>query len=250
MQRSIAIDIGNTRIKVGFFESASLLETTQSTHWEEIWPAISQFAPQATIISSVKPVADVWLTQLQKIQPTVCLLDYQLPLPIQNHYGTPHTLGMDRVAGVVGGQFLYPNQAILVIDAGTCITYDYLNPAGEYQGGIISPGLQMRAKAMHEFTAKLPLLSADILTKPNPALTGNNTQEAMASGVFWGIVAEMNGIIEMYQSDNQQLKVLITGGDAIFFETKLKPLIFAHPNLILTGLFRILQYNVAPKNKQ
>ena len=163
-----------------------------------------------------------------------------MALPIQNLYSTPETLGVDRIAAVCGAQTTFPNEKCLVIDMGSCITYDYLNEKGEYHGGSISPGLNMRFKAVHTFTAKLPLV------KPlaDPALIGTTTASNIQSGVINGLTEEIKGIISLYQHKFGNIRVILCGGDAHFFENKLKGVIFAIPELVLIGLNSILSHNV------
>jgi type III pantothenate kinase len=148
---------------------------------------------------------------------------------------------MDRLAAVVGASFLFPDSDCLVIDAGTCITYDYVDREQNYQGGSIALGLEMKFKALHTFTQKLPLVQQ---TRAEVPLTGRNTVDAIRSGVLHGSVAELNGIIKAYTKIAPKLVVVLCGGDAAFFETNLKGRIFVVPELVLIGLNRILNYNV------
>jgi type III pantothenate kinase len=163
-----------------------------------------------------------------------------LPVPIVNLYATPATLGVDRLAGICGARQLFPFENCLVIDAGTCITYDFLDRDGKYHGGAISPGLQMRFKAVNTFTARLPLVSAI----PEPPLIGNSTESCIQSGIIHGVISELDGIISQYQAKFPDLRVILCGGDTRFFENKLKASIFASPELVLVGLNSILIYNV------
>ena len=168
-------------------------------------------------------------------------LDASTPLPIQNLYGTPKTLGKDRLAAVVGANELFPNQNCLVIDAGTCTTYDLIDAKGNYLGGNITPGLKMRYKAMQHFTAKLPLVD-----KPETFANGigNNTVAAMELGGGLGNVLEMEGWIRYFNQQFEGINTTLTGGDAEYFAKRLKTKIFAHSNLVLIGLNKILNYNV------
>jgi type III pantothenate kinase len=163
-----------------------------------------------------------------------------VPLPVVNLYATPLTLGVDRLAGVCGAQQIFPLQHCLVIDAGTCITYDFLDKEGKYYGGGISPGLKMRFQAVHTFTAKLPLVTP----KGHVPLIGNSTESCIQSGVVNGVLAELDGIIDQYGKKFEGLRVILCGGDAMFFENQLKASIFASPELVLIGLNSILNYNV------
>jgi len=171
---------------------------------------------------------------------TWIILDNQTPLPIKNNYQTPETLGKDRLAAVTGAYQLYPGQNVLVIDAGTAVTYDFINHKGEYAGGSISPGLTMRFRALHTFTTRLPLLQAEEISY----LTGCNTRESILSGVMNGLRIEIDGIIDQYSILWPSFQVILTGGDAKYFEKILKNSIFASPNLVITGLKLILDYNL------
>ena len=160
-------------------------------------------------------------------------------VPFKNSYATPQTLGVDRLALATAAFYQYPRKNTLVIDAGTCITYDMVNNIGEYIGGAISPGIRMRYKAMHDQTAGLPLLEPeDILD-----FVGNSTQTSMHSGVINGVTCEVDGVIDQYQSRYQDLTVILTGGDAHFFAKRLKNTIFANSKFLLEGLNCLLEYN-------
>src|SRR5690606_6792967 len=151
---------------------------------------------------------------------------------IINCYDTPDTLGKDRLAGAVAGAHLYPGKNVLIIDAGTAITYDMVHSMNQYVGGSISPGINMRFKALHTFTKRLPLYEPTMYDK----LTGTDTYQSIMSGVMVGARAEMDGIINEYEQKYQSLITILTGGDAIYFDKKLKSNIFATSNLVLSGL--------------
>jgi type III pantothenate kinase len=169
------------------------------------------------------------------------MLGSKTQLPFKNLYATPETLGNDRVAAVAGAQSLFPGRDVLVIDAGTSITYDLLTAKGEYRGGGISPGLQMRFDALHTLTSKLPLIKAE--REKEIILIGNSTKTAILSGIQNGVLQEVDGIIECYKADFPGIKTLICGGDNKYFDKYLKNNIFAAPNLVLQGLMKILQFN-------
>jgi type III pantothenate kinase len=238
---NLVVDWGNTFIKAGWFSGEILQENF--TQWQESdlihW--IHQQKPDFTLISSVNRMDENFLKKIQS-HTQYLLLQSDTLLPIQNRYDTPHTLGMDRLAAAVGAFELYPERNCLIIDAGTCITFDFLDSEGNFQGGNISLGLQMRFKALHEFTAKLPLINPDEFTEAT--LTGKSTKEAIFNGVVQGIIGETLHIIDEYRQKFEDLAVLVCGGDYRFFETRLKVPIFAIPNLTLVGLNRILSYNV------
>ena len=238
----IAIDIGNTFAKIGIFDENKMLRFYQQLSMQEVESIVAQYQPLYVII------ADVSGKGAALSFPDSCgvlLLSHQTPIPLQNRYQTPQTLGMDRLAAAIGVWSRFPGQASLVIDAGTCITYDFIHEENAYCGGSISPGLQMRFRALHEFTARLPLLAS---TDEQVALTGTTTREAMLSGVINGMIYEIEGVISAYSAPyraaGKPLEVVICGGDADYFEKRIKPRIFADQMILLTGLNQILQYNL------
>ena len=236
--KSAAIDIGNTRIKVGFFLEDKLQSQSRYSTMDEVLKELSE-TETPLIISSVV-VSEEDLNEIFKDFSTKIILNSKTPLPIINNYGTPETLGYDRLAAVIGANGRFPDQNCLVIDIGTAIKYDFVSDENAFIGGIIAPGREMRFKALHTFTKKLPLLNATNI----PALIGTSTETCMESGVLNGILAEINGMIESYVESYNPV-VLLCGGDAPYFETQIKYPTFATPNLVLEGLNRILLYNVA-----
>ena len=239
---NLVLDIGNTRIKAALFERDVLKETgvfdsVNSFH------ASALFEKQAVahcIIGSVVNEMESFIMSLQKKCP-VLVFSSDTPTPLKNLYRSAHTLGSDRLAAAVGGNTLFPNEHVLVIDAGTCIKYNFVNSNNEYIGGAIAPGLEMRLKALHTFTSRLPLLKVD---EDYNTLVGTNSVESILSGAQGGAVAEMEGCIALYRQQYPDIKVVITGGDVNFFEKRLKNSIFADQNLILKGLNEILDYNL------
>lgn len=223
------IDAGNTAVKYGLFDQDMLVE-------EGTWQHGAFPAAAAWMISSVRAALPQEVLEL----PNALELNASTPLPFTNRYATPHTLGKDRLAAVAGAQHLFPGKHCLTIDAGTCITYDFIDAAGNYEGGSISPGLHMRLKAMHHFTGKLP----EIDFIPFDGLTGKTTEESMLSGVLQGIAGEMDHFISAYHTAHGPLHVILCGGDGGYFEKRLKNNIFANPNLVLIGLQAILTYNL------
>lgn len=164
---------------------------------------------------------------------------HKTPVPITILYDTPETLGLDRVAGAVGAWTLFPNETSLVIDMGTCITTNIINRRGGFLGGTISPGVFMRARAMHEFTAALPMAELSLPT----AYIGTNTMESLQNGVVRGTYYEIQAFIDNIKPVFGVNNVILTGGDAKIFANLLNFEIFALPNLVLTGLHEILVYN-------
>ncbi|MBN8694977.1 MAG: type III pantothenate kinase [Bacteroidetes bacterium] len=237
----LVIDIGNTRLKAAVFEKKELIKHFVFDSTEDLFKSnlFKTYSPQKTIVCSVVNDIEPFLTQL-KDKAEVILFTSQTPVPLKNNYQSANTLGSDRMAAAVGGNSLMPDNDILVIDAGTCIKYNFVNSKNEYLGGGISPGLKMRFEALHTFTARLPLLEPDM---DYSALVGRNTQESILSGAELGALAEVEGFIGQYLLKYPNLKVFITGGDMNFFEKRLKNTIFADQHLILKGLNAILNYN-------
>ncbi|NOT74703.1 MAG: type III pantothenate kinase [Cyclobacteriaceae bacterium] len=236
---NIAIDIGNTSIKAGVFDQSFLLKKHTVTGLSELYSLLNEIQPENLIVSSVRNNGEEVLAD-HSINGAKLILNSKLSLPILNHYDTPETLGVDRIAAACGANMMFPKQNVLVIDAGTCINYEFINNKGEYKGGAISPGVQMRFEAMHHFTAKLP----NATPTQNFPLTGSNTLTSLQSGVMNGVLEEIKGTIARYQSEYHDLRVILCGGDAHFFENHLNPTIFVAPDLVLMGLNSILLYNV------
>lgn len=244
----LIVDQGNTFTKVAISNSKELAgvgifdNSLKNQLFSEInaWIASSDYDfPTSGIISSVTNSGDEFIKNLDK-KIKLIEMSSKLRLPIDNRYETPETLGNDRIAAVVAASRLLPGAATLCLDAGTCLTFDFINSRQEYLGGAISPGITMRLKALNTFTGKLPLVSLD----EDFDLIGNTTSSSILSGVMNGIIEEANGIIRQYQQEYPDLRVVLTGGDANYFEDKLKSNIFAVPNLVLLGLKDILIYNV------
>ena len=237
---NLVVDYGNSSAKVGIFDEHDLREMHTFSTQEELRTFLQNYSAVNFIISSVAEDAIMiseWATRVERKY----ILNSSLPLPIKNKYSTPHTLGVDRIAGVCGAYQKFQGSHCLVIDAGTCITYDFLDHDGSFLGGAISPGLMMRFQAVHTFTSRLPLVSPVEKAK----LIGDSTESCIQSGIVNGLTEEINGIINRYQENFEGLRVILCGGDARFFENKLKGSIFAVPELVLSGLNSILIYNVS-----
>ena len=237
----LCVDLGNTFAKTGLFRENVLDEIHWRLTFDELLAYAERVRPRRMMVSSVARTEDELRAFFLPVTPQIVLLTPQLPVPLTKAYDTPHTLGADRVAAAVGARALRPNDACLVIDMGTCITYDFVDERDVFQGGIISPGLRMRFRAMHSFTQRLPELEADGVIPP---LVGKNTRHAMRSGVMNGLVAELNGIVAQYRGIYSDFQTVVCGGDARSFESSFQTPIFAVPELVLVGLHRILQHNV------
>ena len=239
---NLTIDIGNTRTKFGFFQENELVEKIVVEKWRlaDLKKIVNNQNIENIICSTVKTENKQMETYLKQHW-YFLNLNAATPLPIQNLYGTPKTLGKDRLAAVVGANALFPKQHCLVIDAGTCTTYDLIDAEGNYLGGNITPGLDMRFKAMQHFTAKLPLVH-----KPNDVKNGigKNTIDALQVGGGLGNVLEMTAWIQFFQDKFKGINTTLTGGDAEYFANRLKTKIFVNSNLVLIGLNKILNHNV------
>lgn len=240
---SLVFDIGNTFFKVAVFAEQEILWTK---HYRQITENIIQkilikFKPETAIISSVQSKIFLWEGFLQT-QIKTFRFNYQMAKSITNYYQFPEKLGLDRLAAVVGAHFLYPKNSSFIIDAGTCVTYDFVDEKGNYYGGSISPGLKMRFKALKHYTKKLPLVEAETDFNKD---TGSNTHEAILSGVQSGLRFEAEGFVKNRLGQQQNTNILLTGGDLNFFDTHFKSSIFApyvkpEPYLVLKGLNAVI----------
>jgi len=240
----LVIDVGNTLVKLGVFEGEELKLRktlikkdflTTLTDISETWPGIKN-----AIVASVGKLTQHQSSKLIQ-RYNVLTLDQETKVPFKNKYSTPNTLGVDRIALVSAAAQQFSDKNVLIIDAGTCITYDFLNEQNEYLGGAISPGITMRYKALHHYTDKLPLLEPT----PPKSLTGDSTSSSLHSGVIQGALFEVEGFIDGYKNKFVNLTVILTGGDAHFLRDSLKNDIFANQNFLLEGLNHILEYNTA-----
>ena len=236
--KNLVIDIGNTRIKSAIFEENQLLDDQVFDNLDQALESWSKLEFSRSLISSVSRQEE----ELRDALPfSFQFLNHQTPIPLKNGYSTPHTLGLDRICAAVGAWELSGRTPVLAIDLGTCITYELVNHQGTYLGGAISPGLAMRAKAMHQFTAKLPEVSLPSGVLPD---WGDSTQSCLQVGIRKGVEFEIKGFIEAYSLKFPEIKVFICGGDAQSFESIAKDHIFVVPNLVLYGLNTILNHNV------
>ena len=235
----LIIDIGNSITKIALFEAKKIVVVTKLKHCDlqSVNDFVSNRVISKTIISSVKKSNSDILNVANYYN--AFILSNNLQLPIKNKYKTPDTLGQDRLALVIGAHALYPNKDIIAFDAGTCLTIDFITQEGEYIGGRISPGIEMRYKALNTFTDNLPLVK----TGNNTIIIGNDTKSSVISGVQYGILTEVKSAISDYRLQYPNCIAIITGGDCFFFEKELKNSIFANPNLVLIGLNEILDIN-------
>lgn len=241
---NLTIDIGNTRAKLTVFKNNKILKNVICPK-EELISAqkhlLNEFPQiQNGILANVAEPKNSFVGSLQGFEGTTIELSEKTPVPFINHYETTETLGLDRIALAVAAVTLYPNKNILVIDAGTCVTYDIITSDKIYLGGAISPGLNMRFRAINNFTANLPLLKASSKQIP---MIGQNTIQSLHLGTTQGLIFELEGFITRYKQSFSDLTVILTGGDAEILSKSLKNSIFVAKNFLSSGLNCILEYN-------
>jgi type III pantothenate kinase len=239
---NLAIDIGNSGIKVGLFNKVELiyfyyLKSAEKFPWKKF---VIQKQVANVIICSVGKDSGKTVAKLLRNTAHVIYFNEFTKIPVKNKYRTPKTLGKDRLATAVAGVNIFPKKNVLIVQTGTCLTFDFINSKNEYLGGAISPGLMMRLKALHTFAGKLPLVKLKNISYR----LGTTTDESILSGVVNGMQDEIDGAINDYKRRYKNIKVILAGGDAYFFESRLKNEIFAQPNLVLYGLNKIIEYNV------
>lgn len=244
---NLIIDIGNTRTKISLFDHGKMIVNypvdlfTANDFYilKSNYPTIEN-----AIISSVKERPNELVNALEHELKNVIFLDHNTLIPIENCYKTPETLGKDRLAAAVGANKIYPNQNLLVIDAGTAITYDFVNEKNQYIGGFITPGLSMRFKALNHFTEKLPLLIAE----PPRDYQGDNTETSIRGGIQYGLQGEIEFIYKHLKPEKKELIIILTGGDTNYFEKILKNYKFVPLEITLLGLNTILEFNYINNN--
>lgn len=239
---NLIIDVGNSRVKIAVFYNSTI------TYYEEVL-LINLDAALFKIFTKNSKITHAMLSSVGKLTEKqlktvasycrVYVVGPDIKIPFENKYQTPNTLGADRIALATAAYFLYPNQNALLIDAGTCVTFDLITDKAAYLGGAISLGLKTRYKALHDYTAKLPLLSP----KHPKNYIGNTSEESIHSGVVNGMCVEIDGVISQYKADFENLTVILTGGDAHFLSIRLKNSIFANDKFLLEGLNYLLEYN-------
>jgi type III pantothenate kinase len=237
---NLIVDIGNSSTKLAVYEGREKLSVSRidELSCEELEKELSGFKIKRAIVSSVKKlppfISDLFFTNI----PFVHILSHKSKLPFRIEYDTPETLGTDRIAAVAGAFSLFRGADILVIDAGTAITFDFLS-AGIYKGGNISPGLLMRFKALNKFTGKLPLVSRT----DNYNFPGRNTTDAITAGVITGVTYEINEYIRTFEKKHIDFKIILTGGDSGYLKDKIDYQLTYMPDIVIDGLNIILEYN-------
>jgi type III pantothenate kinase len=237
----ITIDVGNSRIKVAVFEQDILLDLIVVDPNEAL-PFFSEIFIQypkieKALFSSVGKFDNHVLDFIQK-QVDTFVINQHTKFPFSNHYATPETLGIDRMVLAAGATLMFPNKNRLVIDAGTCVTYDFVDQDNQYFGGAISPGISLRYKSLNDYTENLPWLEK----KEVDALVGNSSEESIHSGIINGLTFEIDGFISQYFHKYPDLTVILTGGDAEFLAKRLKNTIFAHSNFLSESLRLLSTY--------
>jgi type III pantothenate kinase len=248
----LAVDVGNTRIKVAVFEGNTLLEQFIFSSTElrnELHFILNKYKNASDlIVASVGNIQKETFSEFES-QVNIHFISTNSNLPFKNNYSTPNTLGIDRMVLASGAVLKYPNQNRLVIDAGTCITYDFIDENDNYLGGAISPGIRLRFESLNSHTAKLPLLTLESITEQNPEsdaipFIGNSTLEAINSGVINGVINEIEGFISQYEAVYPKFIIILTGGDSEFLAKRLKNTIFANSNFLLESLNQTFQHKI------
>jgi type III pantothenate kinase len=239
---NLIIDVGNTLVKLAVFQGNELFEKLVINH-EDFLKEVKRVLDKYPIITN-GIISSVGKLNKEDVQVVALMIDLLVlssdtKQPFENLYKTPKTLGVDRIALVSASVEQFSNSNVLIIDAGTCITYDFINSENQYFGGAISPGIRLRYQSLHNLTANLPLLES----KQPELLIGNTTDSSIHSGVVFGVLKEIDGIINEYKEKYSDLTVILTGGDANFLSKQLKNGIFANSNFLLEGLNFILEYN-------
>ena len=239
----LSVDIGNTRIKGAVFEGNTQIDTfffTKKDFQKKIENILKTHQKIThLVVASVGDVEKESFLEFKK-ELKVHFISHKDPFPFFNDYETPQTLGIDRMVLAAGAIFKFPNQNRLVIDAGTCVTFDFIDDENRYHGGAIAPGLRLRYESLHNFTAKLPLLT---LESPK-GLIGKSTSESIHSGVVNGLVYEIDGFIDEYRARYSNFIIILTGGDTDFLAKRLKNTIFANSNFLLESLNQTFQYKI------
>lgn len=236
----LVIDAGNSRMKLGLFSQGRLVSKAMAPNGDlaAVVKFLAGAAPVRIAVGSVAAPDPKFIGSLGSMAPVVELKG-STPSPLKSIYTSPETLGVDRLANATGAALLFPGRAVLAIDLGSCATFDLVDELAVYRGGIISPGLRMRARAMHAFSARLP----EVDPPDNPVIPGHDTLTSLAAGIFYGMLHEISGHIGFFRQQFNDLAVVATGGDAPRFVRALKSGIFAHPSLTLIGLHALLHFD-------
>lgn len=243
---NLVVDIGNTLLKLAVFDGGRLVaQQCVGELREETFAGLLGDARAArAVVASTRGEAPAIVEAVRRHTDYLLEFTPATPVPIGNAYLTPATLGRDRLAAAVGAATLYPGRNALIVDFGTAVTLDFVSADGVFRGGCISPGMAMRFRALHEYTAALPLCDAT----DSAELLGRTTDEAVRLGVMNSLAFEIEGYIARMQGEIEDLCVIFTGGDTNFFAKRIKNTIFANCNLVFWGLNRILEYNASEEH--
>ncbi|HJC18927.1 type III pantothenate kinase [Alistipes dispar] len=243
---NLVVDIGNTLLKLAVFDGGRLVaQQCVGELREETFAGLLGGARAArAVVASTRGEAPAIVEAVRRHTDYLLEFTPATPVPIGNAYLTPATLGRDRLAAAVGAATLYPRRNALIVDFGTAVTLDFVSADGVFRGGCISPGMAMRFRALHEYTAALPLCDAT----DSAELLGRTTDEAVRLGVMNSLAFEIEGYIARMQGEIEDLCVIFTGGDTNFFAKRIKNTIFANCNLVFWGLNRILEYNASEEH--
>jgi len=238
----LVIDVGNTKVKAAVFENNTLL-VKEIFAAKEFSKAVKEILKNHPLIENmvVASVGKIEKRTFLNFAPGVKVhfISRDYTFPFENLYTTPQTLGIDRLVLAAGAVLQHPKKNRLVIDAGTCVTYYFIDDNDCYLGGAISPGIRLRYESLHNYTANLPLLN-----KENPVGSiGDSTNQSIHSGIVNGITHEIDGFISTYLNAHENFILILTGGDTEFLANRLKNTIFANPNFLLESLNQLFQYN-------
>ena len=239
----LIVDLGNTLAKFFLYnkDQCIIKQSVTLEQFDDMAQSLISNYPdiEGLIYSDVSNQADDFFEKFSAQFPLIAV-DSQMRLPFENSYESPNSLGSDRIVLVAAACKSHPNTNVLIIDLGSCITYDFLDAHNCYHGGAISPGFEMRYKSMHHYTGNLPLLEAKKSENP----TGKNTDQAIHAGIYFGILDEINARIRYYDHKYDSLTVILTGGDANKLPKTLKNSIFAHSSFLAEGMFHLLKLNI------
>ena len=243
---NLVVDFGNTLVKLAVFDKGELVaqRCMERLHPSVLEELLSEWPVRRAVVASTRGEVDDVAAMLRRRVDYLLEFTSQTSVPIGNAYLTPETLGRDRLAAAVGATVLYPGENVLIVDFGTAVTIDLVTADNTFQGGCISPGVTMRFRALHDYTAKLPLCAAT----GGEGLSGLTTEEAIELGVMNGIAFEIEGYVTRMREKIDGLRVIFTGGDAKFFVKRIKNTIFANCNLVFCGLNRILEHNASEEH--
>mgnify|MGYP000786591302 FL=1 len=243
---NLVVDIGNTLVKLAVFDRGEIVfqRCVERLHPSMLGELLEGRRAAKAVVASTRGEADDVIETVRPYADYLLEFTSQTPVPVANAYHTPETLGRDRLAAAVGATVLYPGRNVLIVDFGTAVTIDLVTADNTFRGGCISPGVTMRFRALHDYTAKLPLCAAT----GGEGLSGLTTEEAIELGVMNGIAFEIEGYVTRMREKIDGLRVIFTGGDAKFFVKRIKNTIFANCNLVFCGLNRILEHNASEEH--